>query len=137
MPRVALAFGALFLLLLGLSATAQNPPQSEPVNLAGEWVITFDNPKMKSHPILTLQQEGDKVSGTYGGTPGKGDKLKGTVEGAFLSMKGGNWVIPIELTAVLRGEVLIGTTRVADNPFTWTAKRRSATPEASPTPPRR
>lgn len=128
MTRVALASGALFLLLLGVSAAAQNPPQSKPVNVAGAWVITFDNPKAKSHPILTLQQEGDKVRGTYGRAPGKGDKLSGTVEGAFLSMKGGNWVIPIELTAVLRGEVLIGTIRIADHPYTWTAKRTPATP---------
>jgi hypothetical protein len=128
MPRVALASGALFLLALGLCAAAQDPPQSKPAAVAGEWVITFDDPKVKGPVILTLKQEGDKVRGTYGGAPGKGDKLKGTVEGAFLSMKGGNWIIPIELTAVLRGEVLIGTTRVANRPFTWTAKRQSATP---------
>lgn len=135
MARVALASGALFLLVLGLCAAAQNPPQSKPANVAGEWVITFDDLKVKSHPILTLKQEGDKVAGTWGRAPGKGDKLKGTVEGAFLSMKGGNWIIPIELTAVLRGELLIGTIKVVDRDFTWTAKRQPAPPQASPSPP--
>ena len=135
MTRVALASSVLCLLLLGIAPVAQNQPESKPAGVAGEWEITFDDPHLKGPVILSLKQEGDKVGGTYGRTSGKGEKLSGTLRGQDLKLTGGNRIIPIELSAILDGDLLKGTTRVAGRGVTWTAKRKGGKTPVSPRPP--
>lgn len=78
---MALCFG------IALSAAASA------ADLTGTWVLTVDSPQGTSNPTMVLEQNGDKVSGTYQGSMGSAD-LSGTVNGdsftlsAEMSMQG-------------------------------------------------
>jgi hypothetical protein len=59
------------LALAGLSA--------EPAKVAGKWNVTLELPSITGHPVLTLKQEGEKLTGTYTGRYGE-SLLTGTVK---------------------------------------------------------
>ena len=51
----------------------------EPAKVAGKWNVTLELPSITGHPVLTLKQEGEKISGTYEGRYGQ-SALAGTVK---------------------------------------------------------
>ena len=63
---------ALALLLVpGLSA--------EPAKVAGKWNVTLELSAITGHPVITLKQDGEKLTGTYEGRYGA-SPLTGTVK---------------------------------------------------------
>lgn len=52
---------------------------AEPAKVAGTWNVTLELETVKGHPVLTLKQDGGKVTGTYEGRYGP-SALEGTVK---------------------------------------------------------
>ena len=63
-----LVFGVLSVTLL-----------AEPAKVAGTWNVALELEMVKGHPVLTLKQDGEKVTGTYQGRYGP-SALEGTVK---------------------------------------------------------
>ena len=59
------------LLVPGLSA--------EPAKVAGKWNVTLELSSITGHPVITLKQDGEKLTGTYEGRYGE-SALTGTVK---------------------------------------------------------
>jgi len=59
------------LLVSGLSA--------EPAKVAGKWNVTLELSSITGHPVITLKQDGEKLTGTYEGRYGE-SALAGTVK---------------------------------------------------------
>jgi acetamidase/formamidase len=93
------------------TAPAQAPPRAADSALSGVWVVSVDFHGTPIYFRLVLNQEGDNLTGTFGG-----DKLEGTVAGNsihFLAKdeQGGTE----ELTATLQSGALSGTTIFTDS----------------------
>lgn len=52
---------------------------AEPAKVAGVWNVTLELEAITGHPVLTLKQDGGKISGTYEGRYGV-SALAGTVK---------------------------------------------------------
>lgn len=63
---------AITLVLFGGAVT-------EPVKVAGKWNITLQLESITGHPVITLKQDGEKITGTYEGRYGPSE-LTGTVK---------------------------------------------------------
>jgi hypothetical protein len=59
------------LVIPGLSA--------EPAKVAGKWNVTMELQSITGHPVVTLKQDGEKITGTYEGRYGE-SQLTGTVK---------------------------------------------------------
>ena len=60
-------------LLLGPGLSA------EPAKVAGKWNVTLELSSITGHPVITLKQDGEKLTGTYEGRYGE-SALTGTVK---------------------------------------------------------
>lgn len=84
----------LMALCLGLALGAA----ASAADLTGTWVLTVDSPQGTSNPTMILEQDGNKVTGTYQGSFGSAD-LTGTVDGdrftlnAEMSMQGQDFTL--------------------------------------------
>jgi hypothetical protein len=74
--RRRVAFLALPALVLALVATTYAQTPAAPVNVAGKWQVAMELSIGTSNPVLTLKQDGDKITGTYAGRYGE-SKLTG------------------------------------------------------------
>ena len=52
---------------------------AEPAKVAGKWNVTLQLESITGHPVITLKQEGEKLTGTYEGRYGPSE-LKGTIK---------------------------------------------------------
>ena len=52
---------------------------AEPAKVAGKWNVTLQLASITGHPVITLKQDGEKLTGTYEGRYGVSD-LKGSVK---------------------------------------------------------
>jgi hypothetical protein len=52
---------------------------AEPAKVAGKWNVTLELPSITGHPVITLKQDGEKLTGTYEGRYGE-SPLTGTVK---------------------------------------------------------
>ena len=52
---------------------------AEPAKVAGRWNFTVELEMGTGHPVVTLKQDGEKISGTYDGRYGQ-SPLEGTVK---------------------------------------------------------
>lgn len=99
-------------LCLGLFTTSL----AAAADLSGTWVLSVESPQGTSSPTMTLNQDGDKVTGTYTGSIGSSD-ISGTVEGdkftltANLSMQGQE--IPLTYTGTQNGDNMSGNLDLA------------------------
>ena len=64
-----------FLALCLVSATLL----AEPAKVAGVWNVALELETIKGHPVLTLKQDGEKITGTYEGRYGP-SALEGTIK---------------------------------------------------------
>jgi hypothetical protein len=69
--RHAARAAILILIPTVLGATA-------PANIAGRWQFTVELSMGTGHPVVTFEQQGEKITGTYEGRYGT-SKLEGTV----------------------------------------------------------
>jgi len=67
-----------FVLMLAL-AVASATLLAEPAKVAGVWNVSLELETIKGQPVLTLKQDGEKVTGTYEGRYGP-TPLEGTVK---------------------------------------------------------
>lgn len=74
MTRLATVIVAL--VLVGAGVRAQDK-----VDVTGTWLLQVETAQGGGSPTFTFKQTGDKIEGTYEGTFGKSDKVKGTVTG--------------------------------------------------------
>jgi hypothetical protein len=52
---------------------------AEPAKVAGKWNVTLELSSITGHPVITLKQDGEKLTGTYEGRYGE-SPLTGTVK---------------------------------------------------------
>ncbi len=52
---------------------------AEPAKVAGVWNVALELETIKGHPVLTLKQDGEKITGTYEGRYGP-SALEGTIK---------------------------------------------------------
>lgn len=52
---------------------------AEPAKVAGAWNVTLELETVTGHPLITLKQDGEKVTGTYEGRYGV-SALEGTIK---------------------------------------------------------
>jgi len=64
------------MLVLGLIPAT---PTAEPAKVAGIWNVALELETIKGHPVLTLKQDGEKITGTYEGRYGP-SALEGTIK---------------------------------------------------------
>lgn len=85
-------------------------------DLTGTWVLTVDSPQGTSNPTMVLQQDGNKVTGTYQGSFGSAE-LTGTVDGdsftlnADMSMQGQDFTLTYSGTQ--NGDSMTGEVELA------------------------
>jgi hypothetical protein len=65
--------------VLVLASAALGTASAAPVNVAGRWQFTVELSMGTGTPIVTFEQEGEKITGTYQGRYGT-SKLEGTVK---------------------------------------------------------
>jgi hypothetical protein len=68
---IACVVALAFLVVPGLSA--------EPAKVAGKWNVTLELSSITGHPVITLKQDAEKLTGTYEGRYGE-SALTGTVK---------------------------------------------------------
>jgi hypothetical protein len=65
--------------VLVLACAALGTASAAPVNVSGRWQFTVELSMGTGTPIVTFEQEGEKITGTYQGRYGT-SKLEGTVK---------------------------------------------------------
>ncbi len=66
---------------IGLLSTAHLGAQA--TNVTGEWAFTVTTDQGAGNPVITLKQDGEKLTGNYAGQLGNAD-LTGTVKGSAI-----------------------------------------------------
>jgi hypothetical protein len=118
----------LFVALVLLAAPLQ--AQERPVDLSGTWVVTVVTENGTGTPTVTLDQEGERIRGTYS-SDRLGDRpLQGTLKGDtlnFVLMPGADGVgVPLTFVGTVRGDGSIHGAVDFDGMggATFTARRR-------------
>ena len=65
--------------LVALALLVSPAATAEPANVAGKWNITMELSSITGHPVITLKQDGEKLTGTYEGRYGE-SVLRGTIK---------------------------------------------------------
>jgi hypothetical protein len=65
--------------LIALACLVVPAVSAEPAKVAGKWNVTLELSSITGHPIITLKQDGEKLTGTYEGRYGEAP-LTGTVK---------------------------------------------------------
>ena len=100
--------------LLSLSATGQE-------TVAGEWMLTLDDPFGPNIMRLSLVVAGEQLTGTAGNR-----SIEGTVRGSTIQFKGGN----LTASGSLEGAALHGEALFPDRTVKWSAVRMPPRPPA-------
>lgn len=115
--------------LSGFGLPSASPASlSDEVDVSGTWDVTVESPQGKGNPTLSLQQDGEKLTGTYKGRFGE-SKLAGSVRGdeirfSFtLSLR--DQPVTITYTGKVGRDEMSGTVQFGDlSSGTWKAKRK-------------
>jgi hypothetical protein len=92
----------LLVLMLGAVAVAADSP----ANVAGNWTVTASNGRRKITQTLVIQQDGDKISGTFKG-PRQSGTLSGSVSGNAVTFHV-DAKIPLDYTGTADGDSMTG-----------------------------
>jgi hypothetical protein len=120
MLRSRRRFVALFIapLLLAASGSAHQPR-----DLTGKWAFEVVTENGTGNPMVTLKQEGEKLTGTYESQRGGARPLEGTVKGdkVTFTVKSG---VDLNFTGTVIGDTMTGTADFSgQGTATFTAKR--------------
>jgi hypothetical protein len=118
----------LFVIVLAgmaiVAAGAQAPDAS------GRWEAVFNAPDGAHNAILTLEKQGEALTGTIAGD-GAELKISGTQKGADVSLAftypGGDGPLAIAMTGKQDGDTIAGTATFGQEPGDWSAKRAPRT----------
>jgi hypothetical protein len=119
-------FATLVIALLLATAGAR---AQEKVDLTGTWLLQVETGAGGGSPTFTFKQTGDKLEGTYEGTFGKSDNVKGTVSGnkvqwSFTADAQGTQ-LTIEYKGTVEKDTMNGTVALGEfGEGTFTGKRK-------------
>jgi hypothetical protein len=122
MKRAAII--ALAVLCCSVMAFAQGATSKKLPSVAGNWDVTVKLPGANQSEQWTIQQTGDKVTGTAKGSRGE-LKFEGTIDdvGFFrVDMKDGDTVIKVRATLDVND--LDGSITIGKDEHLWAAKRK-------------
>jgi hypothetical protein len=119
--RILFASLALFA-ILGLFSRADD------TDVSGIWNLRVESPQGTANPIITLKQDGEKISGVYEGRLGEA-RLEGKINGRSLrftvSLKFQDQPILVKYTGTVEGDAMQGSVEFGDaGSGRWSAKRR-------------
>jgi hypothetical protein len=102
-------------------ASAQEMTQStgETANIAGKWQVSWQGKKKSREATMEIQQEDSKLSGTFEAQGGS-KPLNRTLQGNRVSRKVGGERRAINLTGMVEGDKMSGTTEQGSS---WSATR--------------
>ena len=111
---------------LGLAAAT---PQDKPADVAGAWAITVETPGGTGNPTVTLQQAGEKLTGTYSSQVFGEQKVTGTIKGTAISFTFTGTIEGMTITVTYSGTVdkttMKGKVTLGDlGEGTWTATKK-------------
>ena len=118
---VALVFAAVVTLPLRA--------QEKPADVAGTWAITVETAGGSGNPTLTLEQNAEKLTGTYSSQVFGEQKVTGTIKGnaitfSFTGTIEGN-SITVTYTGTVDGSTMKGKVSLGDmGEGTFTAKKK-------------
>jgi hypothetical protein len=81
--KKSLVLVIMFFVVLGLVVDASVSQAAD--SLTGTWNLAVDSPAGKGNPTFVLQQDGEKVTGTYKGAFGE-SKVTGKIEGSSFEL---------------------------------------------------
>jgi hypothetical protein len=112
-----LVLGSLTVMLLIVSVRAADAP----ANVAGKWNVTVTSGTDNASQTIDLQQDGNKISGTFKG-PRQSGPLEGTVDGNNIKFHVKTRV-PLDYTGTVNGDSMKGTMSGRGKSGDWTATR--------------
>jgi hypothetical protein len=122
MTRMAFAVLALVVAVAGAHA-------QDTVDLTGTWILQVDTAAGSGSPTFTFKQTGEALEGTYEGTFGKSDTVKGKVTGnkatwSFTADAQGTQ-LNIEYSGTVDKDTMKGTVTLGElGEGTFTGKRK-------------
>lgn len=122
-----LAAGALVLALL-MGAFGPGRLVAQEVDVTGTWNMTVQSQQGTTNPTVTLEQDGQELTGHYSSeTLGEAD-VTGTVDGSEITFSftasAGGQSIPVSYTATVDGDSMSGSLSLAgQNAGSFTAER--------------
>jgi hypothetical protein len=120
---------AIILLMPGyLLFPSELPGCMAPAEVAGVWDLTIESQEGTAHPVITLKQEGERITGSYEGKIGV-RSLAGTIKGNeitfVVNLKFREVSYDVTYGGTVDNDSMKGTTRFGDaGSGSWTAKRR-------------
>ena len=120
---------AALILLCGIWLHPNLAAQSRNADVNGTWDLTVESQEGIARPSVTLNQEGEKISGVYRGQIGE-SRLEGSIKGNDISftvtLKFQEVVNTIIYLGLVNQDSMSGTARFSGTAATgkWTAQRR-------------
>ena len=120
---------ALVTLVLAAVLTLPVRAQEKPADVAGTWAITVETAAGSGTPTLTLEQNAEKLTGTYSSQVFGEQKVTGTIKGnaitfTFTGAVEGN-SITVTYTGTVDGSTMKGKVSLGDlGEGTFTAKKK-------------
>ncbi len=116
--------------LLGLVFVISIPLLRAQTDVTGTWDLTVETQQGTANPSVTLQQAGEKLSGTYRGRLGD-SKVEGTLRGNDIqfsvTLRFQDQPLVITYTGTADRDSMRGTVQFGDRGSgTWSGKRRSS-----------
>ena len=116
--------------LLGLVFVISIPLLQAQTDVTGTWDLTVETQQGTANPSVTLQQAGEKLSGTYRGRLGD-SKVEGTLRGNDIqfsvTLRFQDQPLVITYTGTADRDSMRGTVQFGDRGSgTWSGKRRSS-----------
>jgi hypothetical protein len=116
--------------LLGLVFVISIPLLQAQTDVTGTWDLTVETQQGTANPSVTLQQSGEKLSGTYRGRLGD-SKVEGTLRGNDIqfsvTLRFQDQPLVITYTGTADRDSMRGTVQFGDRGSgTWSGKRRSS-----------
>lgn len=103
------------------------PAGAQPINVAGAWDMLINGPQGAMEITMTLEQEGDAVTGTLDGPQGA-VQVAGEVAGNLMKLAfdvdTGQGVISITMIAEVKGTSMEGSLNFGAGTADFTAKRK-------------
>lgn len=108
--------------LIAILALAVCGLAAEGTKVAGKWQFAIDTPHGNMPGVLTVEQDGNKLTGNCDLTNMGVAKMTGSIDGKKVSMKFDMHGNPLALTGTIEGDKMSGSTDPAGG--TWKATKQ-------------
>jgi hypothetical protein len=125
------AFWVVLLLLSVPGVYSFDPPGEMPgVDVSGVWELTVESQDGTAHPVITLKQDGQQITGSYEGKIGARSltgSLKNNEITFVVKLKFREVDYDVTYTGTVENDSMKGSIRFGDaGRGSWTAKRRKS-----------